>query len=65
MFLSIMLSNECVFSFAGCVIYFNKSMNHSMYVDLGFIERIAAITSINHFAMWGNKEDTDFDNFMI
>ena len=60
-----MLSNKCALTFACGVIYFNKSMNHSMYIDLGFIERIAAIPSINHFAIWGKEQDTEFDNFML
>ena len=32
MYISIMISNECALTFAGGVVYFNKSMNHSMYV---------------------------------
>ena len=51
--------------FASSVIYLNKSMNHSMYIDLGFKERIAAIPSMIHFAIWGKEEDTEFDDFQI
>ena len=60
-----MISNECALSFAGCLIYFNKSMNYSMYVDFGFKECIAAILSMIHFAMWSKEEDTEFDDFII
>ena len=60
-----MISNECALKFAGGVIYFNKSMNHSMYAGLGFKERIAAIPPIIHFAIWGKEEDTEFDDFII
>ena len=45
MLISIMLSNESALTFAGSVIYLKKSINHSMYIDLGFKERIAAIPS--------------------
>ena len=60
-----MISHECALTFAGDVIYFNESMNHSMYVDLGFKECIAAIPSLIHFGIWGNEEDTEFDDFII
>ena len=65
MLISIMMSNECSLTFAGSVIYFNKSVNHSMYFDLGFKERVAAIPSMIHFAIWGTEEDTEFDDFII
>ena len=60
-----MMSDECTLTFAGGVIYFDKSMNHSMYDDLGFIERIAAILSMIHFVIWRKEEDTEFDDFMV
>ena len=58
-------------TFAGGMIYFKISMNHSRYVDLGFNmehgfkERIASILSMIHFAIWGEEEDTEFDDFAI
>ena len=55
MHISIMISNECASTFASSVIYFNKSINHSMYVDLGFKERIPAIRSMVHFVTWGTE----------
>ena len=51
-------------TFACSVIYFNKSMNHSMYIDLGFKERITAIPSMVHVAIWGKEEFTEFDYFI-
>ena len=64
MFISIMISNERTLTFAGCVKYFYKSKNHSMYVDLSFKECIAAITSMIHFAVWAKEGDIEFDDFM-
>ena len=55
-----MISNECALTFAGGVIFFNQSMNLSMYVDFGFKERIATIQSMICF-----EEDTKFDHFII
>ena len=55
MYIPIMISNECSLTFASSVIYFSKSINHSMYVDLGFKERIAAIRSMVHFVTWGTE----------
>ena len=52
-----MISNECALTFVGGKIYSNKSVNHSMYVDLGIKEWIAAIPSMIHFAVWGKEED--------
>ena len=45
--------------------YFNKSMNYFMHVDLGLKESIATIPSMIHFAIWGKEEDTEFDDFII
>ena len=55
-----MISHEYALTFA----YFNKSMNHSMYTDLGFKERITAIPSMVHVAIWGKEEYTEFDYFI-
>ena len=65
MFISIMMSNEGALKFSSCVIYFNKSMNHSMYVDLGFKECIAAIRSMIRFAIRAKDGDIEFDDFII
>ena len=61
MYISIMISNKRALTFTGGLIYFNKLMNDSMYVDLGFKERIAAIPSM----IWKKEEDTEFDDFII
>lgn len=50
--------------FAGDKIYFNKSMNNSVYADLVFKERIAAVPSMIHFTIWGKEEHTEFNNFI-
>ena len=61
MYISIMISNKRALTFTGGLIHFNKLMNDSMYVDLGFKERIAAIPSM----IWKKEEDTEFDDFII
>ena len=65
MLISIMISNECTLTFAGSVRYFNKSMKHSMHVDLGFKERIATIPSMIYFTFCGKGEGTEFEDFII
>ena len=39
-------------------------MNNSVYADLVFKERIAAVPSMIHFTIWGKKEHTEFNNFI-
>ena len=34
-------------------------------MEHGFKERIASIRSMIHFAIWGEEEDTEFDDFAI